>query len=55
MLIAIDYDVGIKLRDAVTICTDVSDWDHIVRDWQNRGGNQIRAGYQQALSARRPA
>jgi len=29
----------------------LTDWDQIVKDWQSKGGNQIRDEYQKALDA----
>jgi putative aldouronate transport system substrate-binding protein len=39
------------LTDMVVGRRPMSDYDQVVKDWQNGGGNQIRTELQQALAA----
>jgi putative aldouronate transport system substrate-binding protein len=43
------------LTDILVGRRDVSEYDQMVKDWQTRGGNQLRGELEQAIAGRGPA
>ena len=43
--------IGGAAQDIIAGRRSVDDWDQIVKDWQNNGGNAIRTELEQSIAA----